>query len=150
MSAQADITVFDGAATPVSHTLKALGVWKEGKDLIATWAERNPALPMEANPTLTLSRTAFPSGVVRNVAEVEVPTMESISGQNAQGYTAAPAVAFTDKHQYVSFCHPRSTPTGHRLARQMLINLMGNVSTSVAAATTGAIPDAVDNGVMPS
>jgi hypothetical protein len=76
--------------------------------------------------------------------------MESVSGQNAAGYTAAPKVAFVDRNEWVSYAHPRSTVSSRRLARQLLVNFAGNISTTVAAATSGFLPDGVDSLLAPT
>lgn len=144
MSNIADITVFDGAATPVTHTLKAISVSKVGKKITGYWREANASLPVYAQIDLTISIETLKSGVFAVEAVVQVPTMESVSGQNSSGYTAAPKVAFVDRHVYKSFAHPRSTITGRRLARQLLTNLLGNISTSVAPVATGFLPEAID------
>lgn len=145
MSQIADITVFDGAATPVSHTLKAISVTREGQKITALWREANAALPLYAQVSLVVSVEELKSGVFRTTTSLQVPTMESVSGQNSAGYTAAPKVAFVDRMDFTSYAHPRSTITGRRLARQMLVNLANNISTSVAAATSGFAPDAIDS-----
>jgi len=144
MSQIADITVFDGAATPVSHTLKAVSVTREKQKISALWREANAALPLYAQISAQVNIEVLKSGVTKVSAQVDVPTMESVSGQNSAGYTAAPKVAFVDRFQAISFAHPRSTITGRRLARQLLTNLLGNVSTSVAPAATGFLPEAMD------
>jgi len=144
MSQITDITVFDGAATPVSHTLKAISVAKTGKKIVAYWRESNASLPVYAQIECSVSVEQLASGTFQVEAVVTVPTMESVACQNSSGYTAAPKVAFRDKHIYRSFCHPRSTITGRRLARQLLVNLLGNVSTSVTPIATGFLPEAID------
>lgn len=144
MSQIADITVFDGAATPISHTLKAISVNKNGNAIEAFWRESNAALPVYAQATVRMVCTQLKSGVYKVDVVVEVPTMESVSGQNSSGYTAAPKVAFVDKHTYTSYAHPRSTITGRRLARQLLVNLLGNVSTSVTPISAGFAPELID------
>lgn len=144
MSQIANITVFDGAGTPVSHTLNAISVTRQGNKIEAYWRESNPALPTYAQIQLWQTIEVLKSGVYRCSARVDVPTMESVSGQNSAGYTAAPKVAFTDRHEYISYSHPRSTITGRRLTRQLLVNLLGNVSTSVTPVTTGFLPEAID------
>lgn len=150
MSAIANITVFDGAASPASHTLTALRIAREGSSVRAYWRENLSALPLEACPRLTVSMTDLPSGVVKTELVLEIPNMESVSGQNAQGYTAAPKVAFVDKHIYTCLAAGRSTQASRRLARQMLVNLLGNISTSVTPVTTGTAPEAIDQVVMPT
>lgn len=144
MSQIADITVFDGAATPVSHTLKAISITKENGKIQAYWREANAALPVYAQIELVLECERLKSGVWKTHTVVTVPTMESVSGQNASGYTAAPKVAFTDRHEYISYAHPRSTIVGRRLARQLLVNLAGNISTTVTPQTAGFVPELID------
>jgi len=144
MSQISDITVFDGAATPVSHILKAVSVSREKNKITAMWREANAALPVYAQITALISVETLKSGTMKVYAKVEVPTMESVSGQNSAGYTAAPKVAFVDRYDAISYAHPRSTITGRRLARQLLVNLMGNISTSVAPVSTGFLPEAFD------
>lgn len=151
MASIANITVFDGASTPVSHTLTAIssgirkdGVWE------ALWRENLASVPVYAQISARLTMQKLTSGITKVVVRVEVPVMESVSGQNAAGYTAAPKVAYVDTHEYTSFSHERSTQAGRRLARQILLNLAGNISTSVSPASAGPVPEAVDGLVMPT
>lgn len=145
MSQQANITVFDGAATPVSHTLVGESVERsvEGAN-VAKWKESLSGVPDYAQVRITTKKRKLPSGVFRVSARVEVPVMESISGQNSSGYTAPPKVAYTDTVEVVGYFHERGTLAGRRLVRQIAVNLCGNVATSVAAATTGPIPELFD------
>jgi len=150
MAAMANITVFDGAATPVSHTLLPISVTRAAGTVEALFRENVAGVPTYAQISTLMRLGRLKSGVWKAETRVVVPVMESVSGQNAAGYTAAPKVAYEDTHVYTCFAHDRSVQTGRRLARQILINLMGNVSTSVAAATTGFVPDLVDNLVAPT
>lgn len=145
MGQQANITVFDGATTPVSHTLvgEAVERSQEGAN-VAKWKESLSGVPDYAQVRITTKKRKLPSGVFRVSARVEVPVMESISGQNSSGYTAPPKVAFVDTVEIVGYFHERGTLAGRRLVRQIAVNLAGNVSTSVAAATTGPIPELFD------
>lgn len=146
MAQQADITVFDGAATPVSHLLKAISIKSEPKGrIVATWREQLPSVPIDASVRATMTLEQLNSGVYKMDLLVEVPVMESISGNNSAGYTAAPKVAYVNTLRTTGLFHPRSDVAGRRLARQILINLLGNISTSVAAATSGPAPDLFDN-----
>lgn len=145
MSQIANITVFDGAATPVTHTLKAIEVTKEKGKTIALWREENASLPVYAQIRATALIERLKSGVYHTEVRVVVPVMESVSGVNAQGYTAAPKVAYENTFVTVGYFHERSDIVGRRLARQIMVNLLGNVSTSVAAATSGPVPELFDN-----
>lgn len=150
MSQMADITVFDGASPPVSHTLKAVSVVNANGVIEAIYREDIATLPREAQVRAVVKQKTLPSGVVHTETRVSVPVMESVSGQNAAGYTAAPRVAYEDTTVISSYSHPRSTATSRRLCRQIAINLANNVSTSVAAATSGPVPEAMDNLRMPT
>lgn len=150
MASQANLTVFDGAAVPVIHILTAAGVDSEKGAVTARWREMLSSVPTEAQVSATLTSRKLPSGVLQIDAVVNVPVMESISGQNSAGYTAAPKVAFSDQYRLTGFAHPRSTVNSRRLARMIMANLLNNVSTSVAAATSGPFADAFDSQIMPS
>lgn len=150
MSSIANIVAFDGAATPVSHTLLPESVARDGNVITASYKESAASVPDIAQVRATIKRTKLQSGVSKVVTRVEVPVMESVSGQNSSGYTAAPKVAFVDTVEVIGYFHERSTPTSRRLARQLCMNIVGNISTSVAAATAGPVPEAFDLSVMPT
>ena len=150
MSAISNITVFDGAATPVSHTLAAISVERDKGVLTAKWREQIASLPTEAQIYAILTIQKSRAGTVISTFEVGVPVMESIAGNNASGYTAAPKVAYVDKNVWTSYAHPRSNITGRRLAKQLLSNISNNISTSVAAATAGVFDELVAQLVGPT
>jgi hypothetical protein len=152
MSAIANITVFDGAATPVSHTLVPISVSREakGNSVRAEWREVSAAVPAYAQVRASADITLMKSGVYKTEFMVVVPVMESVSGQNAAGYTAAPKVAYENTFKTTAFLHQRSTVTDRRLARQILVNLLGNVTTTVAAATTGPASELFDSLIAPT
>lgn len=145
MSAQANITVFDGAATPVSHTLIGEGIERLADGTLkASWKESLAGVPDYAQIRVTATKRKLKSGVFRVAFRVEVPVMESISGQNLSGYTAPPKVAYVDTAEMVGYYHERSIVTGRRLSRQLAVNLGGNISTSVTPVTTGPLPELFD------
>jgi len=146
----ANITVFDGAATPVSHTLNAVSITKENGVVTALWREGIVSLPVEAQVRCEMRQRVLKSGVLETRTRVVVPVMESVSGQNAAGYTAAPRVAYEDTQEWVTYAHPRSTVTGRILAKQILTNLSNNITTTVAAATAGVFDEAVAQQLMPT
>lgn len=151
MSQIADITVYDGAATPVSHVLKAISVTRDpALGISAEWREMLVSLPTEAQVRLTITQKKLKSGVIKVEQRMVVPVMESVSGQNAAGYTAPPKVAYENTFVQTGYFHPRSDIAGRRLVRQLALNVGGNISTSVAAATTGFAPDAFDSLICPS
>jgi hypothetical protein len=150
MASIAAITVFDGASTPVSHTLQPVSVTREGDTVTAYWREALASVPTEAQVWATAKLTTLNNGVTKEEFTVGVPVMETVTNQNAAGYTAAPKVAYTDKMVFTAFSSKRSTVASRRLARQILVNIANNVSTSVAAATSGPLPDLVDNLFAPT
>jgi len=150
MSAIANITVFDGAATPVSHTLVAVSVTRESGKVTAEWREAVAGVPVTAQMRASMTIEKLKSGVYKVEQRVVVPVMEAILNQNAAGYTAAPKVAYENTVITTGFFHERSDVAGRRLVRQAAINMMGNISTSVAAATSGPFPDLLDSLVAPT
>lgn len=150
MSQIANITVFDGAATPVSHTLSAISVTRDKGKVEALWRENLATVPMMAQIRVQMSVETLKSGVIKAEQRVVVPVMEAILNQNAAGYTAAPKVAYENTCITTSYFHPRSDIAGRRLVRQLSTNLMGSIATSVAAVTTGPSPELFDQLVSPT
>lgn len=150
MSAIGNIVVFDGAATPVSHTLIPISVTRKDDTVTAEYREMVASVPAYAQVRVTAKLALLKSGVYKAEFKVVVPVMEAILNQNAAGYTAAPKVAYENTFMTTAFLHQRSTVTDRRLARQLLVNVSGNISTSVAAATTGPFSELFDQLVAPT
>lgn len=144
MSAIGNIAVYDGQATPVLHTLLPVSVTRENGVVLAQWREALAGVPVYAQVRCDMKLQKLKSGVYRVERRVVVPVMESISGQNAAGYTAAPKVAHEVTDVKVGYFHERSSLSDRRSARQLGVNIDGNVTTSVAAATTGPLPELFD------
>lgn len=151
MAQQADITVFDGASTPASHTLKPLDnkVLKDGTR-ISIWRENIPSVPAEAQVRVELRERKLPSGVVETRLRVVTPVLEAVAGQNAAGYTAAPKVAYEDSDEWVKYSHRRSTSTSRGINTQMLRNIMANIATTVTPVAAGVAHDALVNQFLPT
>lgn len=151
MSAQANLVAFDGAPTPVLHTLvPANAIAAADGELVAFYREALASLPIYAQVSAKVTSRKLKSGIYRVALIVDVPVMESVSGQNAAGYTAAPKVAYSNSVHIVGFFHERSTIAERRLVRQLALNMGGNITTSVAAVTTGPVPELVDQLIVPS
>lgn len=150
MSSIADITVYDGAASPVQHVLKAISVTKDKGVTEALWREDLAGIPVYAQCRAKLRLMKLKSGIYRSEQVVEVPVMESVGSQNAAGYTAAPKVAYTNTFVLIGLFHERSDTVGRRLIRQMALNMATNSSTSNAPAPTGPTPDQFDRLVSPT
>jgi len=76
--------------------------------------------------------------------------MESISGQNAAGYTAAPQVAYRLSAEVLGYFSERASIAEHRIVRMLAVNVANNITASVAAATTGMLPDLFDTLIAPT
>jgi len=151
MSQLANIIAFDGAATPVTHTFVGEQVAPDvDKSIVASWKESAAGVPDYAQIRVVERKKRLPNGIFRVSMRVEVPVMESISGQNSSGYTAPPKVAYVDTTELVGYYSERSLIAGRRLSRQLCINIAGNVSTSVAPVSTGPAPELFDQLIMPN
>jgi len=144
MTTQSNVVAFDGATTPVSHTFVPGGTFLEKGMNQAFWKEQLASVPDYAQVRLTTKKIRLGSGVYRVAYRTEVPVMESISGQNSSGYTAAPKVAYTNTMETTGFFHERSSVNERRLCRQLHMNFGSNTSTSVAPTTTGFVPELFD------
>lgn len=150
MSQINDITVYDGASTPAAHILKAISVTRNAGEVVADYREGLGGIPVYAQVRSTLKLSKLKSGVYKTEQRVVVPVMESVSGQNAAGYTAAPKVAYENTVVITGFFHERSDAAGRKLVRQLALNLAGGIATSVAAGTTGAAPELFNDLVAPT
>lgn len=151
MSAQANIIAFDGAATPMTHTFVPCNSTALNPDeLVAGWREALTTVPTYAQIQVKTSVRRMKNGIYRVAISAEVPVMESISGQNAAGYTAAPKVAYTNTVQLVGYFHERSSIAERRLARQLLLNIGGGIATTVTPVVTGPAAELVDQLITQS
>lgn len=151
MSQLGNITAFDGASTPVSHTFVGESITREADGTqVASYKESAPGVPDYAQVRLRLAKKKLPSGVFRTSTRVEVPVMEAVNGQNSSGYTAPPKVAYVDSTEVVGYYHQRSTIASRRLSRQLAVNVANGVATSVAPVTTHAAGELFDQLLMPT
>lgn len=150
MASIATVTVFDGAASPVQHDLIAVSVTRNAGKILANWREALPTIPTEAQVWMSLSQETQKGSLVVTEAVIGVPVMETVTNQNAAGYTAAPKLAYTDKNKWTGYAHPRSTITSRRIAKQLMTNFSNNVATTVTATTGGPFDQAFVQQVMPT
>lgn len=139
-----NIAVYDGAATPVLHTLVPISVEKTGKGnrIEAVWREQLSTLPTYAQVSAKMSLSRNPkSGIWHVDFSVGVPVMESVAGANAAGYTAAPKVAYVDTSGFYGHYHERGNIAGRRLSKQLLINVLNNTSASVPPISAGIVDE---------
>lgn len=144
MSAIANIVAYDGAATPVVHTLIPVSVTREKNKVTALWREALAGVPVYAQVRTSMTLERLKSGVYRCETRVEVPIQEVVTGSNSSGYSAAPKVAYTNTVVTTGLFHERSDVAGRRLVRQLAVNIDGSISTSVTPVTTGPLPELFD------
>lgn len=151
MSAIANLVAFDGATTPVSHTFNPISVTRVGARVSAFYREALSSVPVYAQPRVTVYQDdRSKTGVYRNGVLVEVPVMETVTNQNAAGYTAAPKVAHIVSVRTELLAHERSDITIRRLTRQLAANILeGNVATRNAT-LTGPVPELFDQLIVPT
>lgn len=151
MAAQTALVVFDGALTPVLHTLEPMGTSRDKIDgYVAEWREMIATLTDELQVGVKSQVQTLKSGVKRVSLVVRIPEAELVSGANAQGYTAAPKVALQNTLVITGYYAPRSTIVSNRRLRQLGCNLLGGITTTVAPVATGAVPMLFDSGTPPS
>jgi len=151
MSAQANLIAFDGAATPVSHTLIPLNVARDADGtLTAEYREGLTTVPMKAQVRASVKQRRLKNGRWQVSVNVTVPVMESVSGANAAGYTAAPEVAYENVVTMTGYFSDRATIAERRLVRQLAANVLGGIATSVTPVVTGPAAELIDQNIVPS
>jgi hypothetical protein len=150
MSAIANITAYDGAASPVSHVLIPVSVVKSGNKVTASWREMLTGVPTNAQVRCVMTLEQLASKTYKTSRRVEVPVQEVVTGSNSAGYSAAPKVAYVNTTELIGLFSERSDVAGRRLVRQLGINIDNNVATSVGASTSGPVPELFDLLVAPT
>jgi len=121
MSAIAPIVINDGAATPVAHTFNPVTsvppFYRE--------SQAGLALVGQGRITVTSSQEAG-NGMSKVRAVLELPALETVTAQNAQGYTAQPKVAYTHKVDATFFLPNRGTAQQRKDLRTLFSNLLSN------------------------
>lgn len=149
MGSQASIVAFDGASTPVTHTFVPITNSTVNGETVSVWRENSSGVPLNAQATVTLRRRKLKNQVEQVSLTVSVPVMEAVTNQNSAGYTAAPKIAYTNTYTMTGYFSERASITDRRLARMLLVNIANNISTSVAAATSGPASEAFDAAISP-
>lgn len=150
MSAIANIAAYDGAATPVLHTLIPVSVTRESGKVVAVWRENVSGVPVYAQVYCVMGLERLKSGIYRAETRVVIPVMEAVLNQNAAGYTAAPKVAYELTDQNIGLFHERADNVGRKTLQQLTLNILGGVTTSVTPVTTGPVAELFQLLVMPT
>lgn len=134
MSAIAPIVITDGKATPATHTLNPVS-----STPLALYREAASGLSQIGQVYASIQRTSSSKDLDKCRIILSVPALETASGANASGYTAAPKVAYEVKADLTIFLPTRSSNAQNKDLRVMLSNLLLNAQ----------VVDVVDNGAIP-
>lgn len=120
MAQIANIVVADGASTPVNHTFAPVS-----SAPVAVYRESQATLPIVGQGRVELSnRSGANASLQRVKISLALPALETISGENAAGYTAAPKVAYTNVAVIDMMLPARGTVQQRKDLRLMLSNLL--------------------------
>lgn len=120
MSQIAVISVADGQATPVTHTFNPVS-----SSPVAFYRESQAGLALVGQGACELSNRSGSNAALQRVrVKLALPALETVTGQNSAGYTAAPKVAY-ENTVMVDFILPiRGTAAQRKDLRVMLSNLL--------------------------
>lgn len=127
-----NIVINDGATTPVAHTFIPVRV---SGGTTAEYRENQSGLPLVGQGQMSISVRTLKSGVMQCHVQVATPALEQITGNNTNGYTASPKVAYTPLGGVTFNFDPRSTTQQRKDVRTLIINALANAQ----------VVDAVDN-----
>lgn len=143
----ANIVAYDSSAA--AHTFVPISITREGGKVKASWREESSSIPIAAQSRIEAEAEQLKSGVFRVYVKTVVPVMETVSGQNAAGYTAWSKVA----HELTGSTTFLFSPRANTSERTFLHTLHGNVtagrSTNLAAVTAAIISEMVDSHKAP-
>ncbi len=119
--ALANLTLADGASTPVDHTFTY-----NSEVPVADWSDKVGGISIgEPHVTISVSRPNASRKTQKVAWKVWVPTLETISG-DAGGYTPAPKVAYTCLAEGHFTCPDRSTIQNRKDVFAFVKNLFAN------------------------
>lgn len=131
MATIADIAIQDGQATPLTHTYKPV---ESGPH--ALWRTANGSLPLIGQEKISLDvSTTKQTGMNVVKMVVDLPALETATGANSSGFTAAPQLAYSNRVRLEFMLPPRGTASQRTDLRVLLRNLLANAQ----------IVDAIDN-----
>jgi hypothetical protein len=120
MAQIANIVVADGATTPINHTFFPLATRPD-----AQYREAIASLPLVGQGVTELVNRSGPTATLQRVrVKLALPALEAVTGNNAEGYTAAPKVAYTNSAVIDLILPARGTVQQRKDLRVMLSNLL--------------------------
>jgi hypothetical protein len=139
MAAFANISLQDGQATPVTHVFAPF----DHSNDTYQWRETATGSVLSAAViSLAKLKAKVGAGLEKFRLKVYVPVLETVSGVNALGYTAAPRLAYSLQSQSDFICPSRATT-------QQRVDLVTYTRNLMATSAT-QIQDAITLGLMPN
>jgi hypothetical protein len=131
MAAIANLTLTDAAGTPVNHTF----VPQDCTSDLATWNETAGGISI-GMPQFTFSLRMGKNGQANKVmGKLVLPTLETISGQDASGFVASPTLAYQCIGKFELTLPGRATLQNRKDLRAMLNDALGEAITTAAITT---------------
>lgn len=120
MAQIAPIVIADGAATPVNHTFNPVATSPE-----AVYRESLAGIALVGQGLVSMVNKSGSNAALQRIRiKLALPALETATGQNAAGYTAAPKVAY-ENLVVVDFVLPtRGTAAQRKDLRVLLSNLL--------------------------
>lgn len=136
MSAIANIAIQDGQATPVTHTFYPVQTAPD-----AILRENQASLPVIGQGAVKtqIKIASSADGLNKVTVTMDLPALETATGNNASGYTAAPKVAYSNRVVSVFYLPNRGTLAQRKDLRVLLRNLLADAQ----------IVDVIDNLNVP-
>jgi len=138
MSAIGNITINDGAATPVAHTFAPAGI----TGLVASYADRSGGIPVGFNtldvslrPPSSQSREKMYLATVR----IKTPILDVTSPSTASGIQPAPSVGYTPIAELKFWLPERSTLQNRKDLRAFVKNFMADAVVTALVETLEAV-----------
>lgn len=134
MPAIGNLTINDGAATPVAHTFAPVGI----SGIVASYADRSGGIPV-GYPTVDVSLRA-PSNQSREkmylaTLRVNYPILEVTSPSTGTGIQPAPTVSYKMIAELKCWLPERSTLQNRKDLRAFIKNLMNDAVTTALVET---------------
>jgi len=130
MSAISAITIADGKATPVNHVYQPIE-----SGMASLYRTQDSALPLIGQEVLKVSQKTLNANVKSVTVELVLPALETATGNNSSGYTAAPKVAYTNRVVMTFMLPDRGTAAQRTDLRTLAKNALANAQ----------VIDAIDN-----
>ncbi|DAD51342.1 coat protein [ssRNA phage Gerhypos.2_26] len=128
MAAIANLTLTDAAGTPVNHTYVPQDCTSE----LATWNETAGGISI-GMPQFTFSLKLGQNGQANKVSgKLTLPTLETVSGQDASGYVAVPTLAYTCIGKFELTLPARATLQNRKDVRAMIQDALSDAIVTTA------------------